>query len=74
MSQCLIQHRKMVSLFDVLPQTKMAKTAATSTTSTDNSNIKSSQMTHQYYVRCNERHLMLNMDEHLCLTNLFSGM
>lgn len=65
MSHCLIQHRKMVSLFDILPQ---KKTAATSTTSTDNSNIKSSQMTHQYYVRCNKRHLMLN----ICLTNLFS--
>ncbi len=42
MSHCLIQHRWMVSLYDVLPHTKMVQTAAIPT---ENSNFKASRMT-----------------------------
>lgn len=42
MSHCLIQHRWMVSLYDVLPHTKMVQTAAIPT---ENSNFKASRIT-----------------------------
>lgn len=63
-----------VSLWCITPDKNGSNSCIICNPHRNHSIFKASQMTYQYNARCDECHFMLNMDEFLCLPNLFLGM